>query len=87
MVVQHVLFKEKKKLGWSLCKWHTAHIPPPPFAPLPLANNSQPCLAAAWQNSQTFLPLYISAMTFVIFWRETCTWPTNLHAKIQPIEI
>lgn len=87
MVVQHVLFKEKKKLGWSLCKCHTAHIPPPPFAPLPLANNSQPCLAAAWQNSQTFLPLYISAMTFVIFWRETCTWPTNLHAKIQPIEI
>lgn len=59
----------------------------PHFAPLPLANNSRPRLAAAWQNSPAFLPLYISAMTFLIFRRATCTWPTNSRAKLHPIEI
>lgn len=43
------------------------HPHSPHLAPLALANNSQPRLASAWHNSPAFLPLYISAMTFVIF--------------------
>lgn len=61
--------------------------PTPQLAPLPLANSSQPCLAGAWQTSPICLPLYIPAMTFVIFRRVTCTWPATMHAKFWPIEI
>lgn len=59
-----MFFKKKAKL----IVMQMAQCPsPPPLCPLPHANNTQPCLATAWHHSPAFLPLYISAMTFVIF--------------------